>query len=637
MIRNLLLLLLVSVATPGFSQLEYTAENVPSNLRSRANSVIREMETMVDMRATDQVIITVKKVVTVLNKNGDSDADLTLYYDKSSSIQRIRGQILDALGNLNTKFTQSNFSDHSAVSDGSLFIDFRLKHYSPVVTVYPYTIIYEYEIKNKQNLIIPDWYPSAATDQSVEKSKYTFIAKPTDEIRIREYNYQGKPEIQKTEKTVSYTWQLSNKPAFKSEPYAPDPDQYLTYVKVAARQFSYYGYKGSYQNWEELGKWVYNDLLKSRQTLPESTVQEIKELTKGIESDREKAKKIYEYVQKKTRYISVQIGIGGFQPMQATEVQQLSYGDCKALVNYTQSLLKAADIPSIYCQVNAGRLKKSMDPDFAGMDQGNHIILAVPLKTDTVWLECTSSDSPFGFLGGFTDDRTVLACTAEGGKLLKTPKLSNDMNLLHRKVAMKVDAEGTVTGKLNTTFSGAQYDNYQNIISEPYTEQLKLLKEKYDVDNINFTDFKLLQDKGDLPKIKESFSLDIQKYAAKSNDLFYLELNAFNKTRSIPELKKRTLPVYINRGYTDEDELSYELPEGFKVEAKPENELISSIFGTYSSSVKIEGKTLVYKRRLQLKDGNYPAEKYGEFSTFMSNVHIADRAKLVYKLNQAAN
>ncbi|SHE87755.1 DUF3857 domain-containing protein [Pedobacter caeni] len=637
MIRNLLLLLLVSVATPGFSQLEYAAENVPSNLRSRANSVIREMETMVDMRATDQVIMTVKKVVTVLNKNGDSDAGLTLYYDKSSSIQRIRGQILDAAGNVNTKFTQSNFSDHSAVSDGSLFIDFRLKHYSPVVTVYPYTIIYEYEIKNKQNLIIPDWYPSTSTDQSVEKSKYTFISKPTDEIRIREYNYQGKPEIQKTEKTVSYTWQVSSKPAFKSEPYAPDPDQYLTYVKVAARQFSYYGYKGSYQNWEELGKWVYNDLLKSRQALPESTVQEIKELTKGIESDREKAKRIYEYVQKKTRYISVQIGIGGFQPMQATEVQQLSYGDCKALVNYTQSLLKAADIPSIYCQVNAGRLKKSMDPDFAGMDQGNHIILAVPLKTDTVWLECTSSDSPFGFLGGFTDDRTVLACTAEGGKLLKTPKLSTDMNLLHRKVSMKVDAQGTVTGKLNTTFSGAQYDNYQNIISEPHTEQLKLLKEKYDVDNINFKDFKLLQDKGDQPNIKESFTLDIQKYAAKSNDLFYLELNAFNKTRSIPELRKRTLPVYINRGYTDEDELSYELPEGFKVEAKPENELISSIFGTYSSSVKIEGKTLVYKRRLQLKDGNYPAEKYGEFSTFMSNVHIADRAKLVYKLNQAAN
>ena len=487
--------------------------------------------------------------------------------------------------------------------------------------------------KNKQNLIIPDWYANPYADQSVEKNKYTFISKPNEEIRIREYNYNGKPEVLKAEKTTSYTWQISNKPAFKAEPFAPDPDLYQTYVKVAAKQFSYYGYKGSYQNWEELGKWVYNDLIKSRQNLPEQTTAEIKELVKGIDSDREKAKKIYEYVQKKTRYISVQIGIGGFQPMPAAEVQQLSYGDCKALVNYTQSLLKAADIPSLYCVVNAGSRKKNMDSDFASMEQGNHIILAVPLKTDTVWLECTSSDSPFGFLGDFTDDRTVLACTPDGGKLLKTPALTSDMNLLVRKAQLNVDAEGTVTGKLNTSFSGAQYDNYQNMLAQPYTEQLKLLKDKYDIDNINFNDFKLIQDKGTPPHTLESFKLDIQKYAAKSNDLFYLELNAFNKTRNIPEVKNRTLPVYINRGFTDEDELSYVLPEGFKMEAKPENKRIVSPFGTYSSELKIEGKILTYKRKFHLKDGNYPAAQYQEFSNFMGNVSIADHDKVVYKLN----
>lgn len=633
MMRSLILGLLTFVAFPCFSQSPYATDLVPSNLKSRANSVIREMETTVDMRATDQVIMTVKKVVTVWNKSGDPRAELVIYYDKSSSIQRVKGQVLDAMGNLNTKFSLSDFNDQSAVSDGSLFVDYRLKYYSPIVTTYPYTVVYEYEIRNKQNLIIPDWYANAYPDQSVEKNKYTFISRPGDEIRIREYNYAGKSEVLKSEKSTSYTWQLSNKPAFKAEPYAPDPERYQTYVKIAAKQFSYYGYKGSYQNWDELGKWVYNDLIKGRQALPEGAVQTVTELVKGIENDREKAKKIYEYVQKKNRYISVQIGIGGLQPMQATEVHQLSYGDCKALVNYTQSLLKAANIPSLYCVVNAGSRKKNMDPDFASVEQGNHIILAVPMKTDTVWLECTSSDSPFGFLGDFTDDRTVLACTPEGGKLLKTPALTSEMNTQKRKAQLQVDAQGSVTGKLNTIFSGSQYDNYQHMVAEPYTEQLKLLKDHYDVDNINFSDFKLVQEKGSNPNTLESFNLDIQKYAAKNNDLFYLELNAFNKTRTIPEVRNRTFPVYINRGYTDEDELIYQLPEGFKVETKPDNKLIISPFGFYSSSLKIEGKTLTYKRTLQLKDGNYPAEKYEEFSNFMSNVNAADHAKLIYKLN----
>ncbi len=111
--------------------------------------------------------------------------------------------------------------------------------------------------------------------------------------------------------------------------------KYLNEVKVAAEKFSYYGHQGSYKDWKELGKWVYDDLIKSRQELPAQTIQMVNELVKGAANDKEKARRIYEFLQKKTRYISVQVGIGGFQPFAASEVDRLSYGDCKALVNYT--------------------------------------------------------------------------------------------------------------------------------------------------------------------------------------------------------------------------------------------------------------------------------------------------------------
>lgn len=632
MMKNLFFLLLVLSTGQSYAQ-NYAADQVPAQLKVRANATIRDMETVTDMRAVDQVIVSTRKAVTVWNKNGDPKAALFIYYDKSTSIQRIKGQVLDAAGNLIQKITQSNFSDESAVSSGSLFVGYRLKYFQPAINTYPYTVVYEYEVKNKQNLMIPEWYANPYPDESVEKNTYTFISKPNDEIRIKAYNYTGEPVIVKSEKNTSYTWTANNKAAFKQEPYAPDPDNFSTHVKIAAKQFSYYGYKGSYKDWNELGKWVYNDLIKDRQALPETVVQEMKELVKGLDSDKEKAKKIYEYLQKKTRYISVQIGIGGFQPMQATEVQQLSYGDCKALVNYMQSLLKAVDIPSFYCVVNAGNIRKDMDPDFASMEQGNHIILCLPLKTDSVWLECTSTDSPFGFLGDFTDNRTVFACTAEGGKLLRTPDLSTTENLLQRKAELTADKEGNITGQLKTVFSGAQYDNYQNLIGEPYTEQLKLLKRKYDIDNINFSDFKMTQDKSVQPTATESLKLEIPNYAAKNGNRFYLDLNAFNKIQSVPELRTRTLPLYINRGFTDEDELVYQLPEGYVLEARPDDKLISSPFGSYSATIKIEGRKLSYKRKFVLKNGTYPATQYADFSTFMSNVNSSDRSRLIYKLN----
>ncbi len=630
----MLLVSLLGLTIPCFSQSDYAVDQIPAILKTNANSVIRDMETKVEMRDIDQVLISVKKVITVWNKNGDPRAQLVLHYDKSTVIQRIKGQILDEFGKLIYKFSQSDFNDESAVSNGSLYVDYRVKYYSPHVMNYPYTVVYEYESRNKQNLILPQWEANPYPDQSVASNRYIFIAKPEDMVRIKESNYPGKAAVLSTEKTKSYTWELSNKPARKKEPFAPDPeiDNYLTSVKIAAQQFSYYGHKGSYQNWDELGKWVYEELIKNRQELPESAIQEVKELVKGMTDDQEKAKKIYEYVQKKTRYISVQIGIGGFQPMPAAEVQQLSYGDCKALVNYTQTLLKSVGIPALYCVVNAGNAKKDMDPDFAGMEQGNHIILAVPLKTDTLWLECTSSDAPFGFLGDFTDDRLVFACTPEGGKILRTPKLSTAMNQLQSHAALQIDSLGNISGQLKTVSMGSQYDNYNYLIGQTSTEQLKLLKDKYDVDNINFSGFKLSQDKSLTPGTTISFNLEIPRYVAKNNNLFYLELNLFNKNPTVPEVKNRTLKVYVNRGYTDEDELTYQLPAGFKLEAMPLNKEIKTAFGSYNATVKLEGKTLTYKRKIIIKDGTYPAEHYQEFSTFMNDINAADRSRVVYKL-----
>nr|WP_068892932.1 DUF3857 domain-containing protein [Pedobacter panaciterrae] len=635
MLKRLLLLVLIAVTFKGYAQEQpdYNVENISAILKSRANAVIRNMETTVDMRATENVILNVKKAITVLNKNGEQAAALILFYNKATSIKNVKGTIMDSFGKPTGRFSLSNFLDESAVNDFSLFEDARIKRYIPNVLTYPYTIQYEYEIRFKQNLIIPDWYPTPYSDVSVEKSTYTFICKPDDKIRVKEYNYKGSPEVVKTDKFISRMWQVTNLSAFKREPFAPDPDNYLTYVKIAPEQFTYYGHKGGYSNWQELGKWVYDDLIKTRQTLSPNIIQEMNNLVKGLDSDKEKAKKIYDYVQKKTRYISVQIGIGGFQPFEAAEVHRLSYGDCKALVNYTQSLLKAVGINSLYCVVYGDNNKKSMDPDFASMDQGNHIILCVPLKSDTTWLECTSQDSPFGYLGSFTDDRVVLACTEEGGKLIRTPALTTASSLLRRKAELNLDKDGNVDGKLETDFSGSQYDNYHRIISKPASEQIKLLKEEYDIDNIDFSNLKLVQKKDSNPVTSESLDLTIQKYAPRTNDRIYMVLNAFNKTNSIPEVRNRTLPVYVNRGFTDEDEIVYNLPEGYSVEAKPTDREIKSPFGSYTVKVKIDGKKLIYSRKFVLNNGIYPADKYESFMRFFSDVSSSDNSKVIFKTN----
>ena len=622
-------------ATLVFSQDNYDSELIPSGLKSRANATIRTDETTIDMRAPDNVMLSVKKAITVLNKNGDDKARLVLFYDKNTAIKSIKGEVYNAAGILTKKFNQSNFNDESAADGFSLFVDSRLKHYLPSENSYPYTVVYNYEIRFKQNLIIPDWIPQDEDDISVEKSSYTFISKPTDELRIKTQNYQGAPEETVNEKQKTLVWKASNITAVKPEPYSPSRDSYQTSVKIAAKNFTYYNYSGKYANWQELGKWNYDDLLKNRRILPQETVNFIKNLVSGLPDDKEKAKKIYEYMQKKTRYISVQIGIGGFQPVTAAEVDRLGYGDCKALVNYTQSLLDVAGIESYYCVVEAGDKKVSFDPDYASMVQGNHVILCMPLKGDTTWLECTSQKIPFGFLSTFTDDRLVLACTKDGGKLLRTPKLATDGNLQIRNADLKVMANGDIAGKMITTFYGSQYENNEDVIDKAPSEQKKLLADIYDIDNINFKGVDYIQNKAANPEVIENISLELPRYGTVNNNRLFLKLNAFNVHKTIPEARNRIKSVYINRGFTDEDKIVYNLPDEVETNLLPQNDKnLKSIFGEYISKTVLEGKKLTYYRKLVINEGTFPAENYAEFFNFTTEVNTADNLKLILNLKK---
>lgn len=631
--RFIIFLIFITTSQIALAQDNYDADLISSALRNRANAIIRNEETVVDMRARDNVLYSVKQAITVLNKNGDENARLVLFYDKNTAIKSIKGEVFNEFGKPTHKFSQSDFKDESAVQGFSLFEDNRVKHFLPAVNSYPYTVVYTYEIRFKQNLNIPNWIPKPASDVAVEKSTYTFICKPTDTVNIKTQSI-AKAEEKIDDKQKILIWQANNLMGAKAEPFSPLADTYQTYVKIAPQQFSYYNYKGSYSNWQELGKWYYDNLLKDRDELPIQTINLIKDLVKDEKTAKDKARKIYQYLQEKTRYISIQVGIGGYQPFKAIDVDKTGYGDCKALVNYMKSLLSVAGIESYYCVVQAGSQKKSLDANFASMNQGNHIILCLPLEGDTTWLECTDQKIPFGFLSDFTDDRYVLACTAEGGKLLKTPKYTTSQNLQIRKAQLVIEKNGDVKGNVITKFSGTQYDNHLELVEKPSTEQKKSLKEYYNLDNINFSTASYELEKNINPTLTERLNIDIRSYCNLSENKMTIVLNAFNVKSAIPEIRNRTMPIYLNRGYTDIDSITYTLPENVVPFIEPISKEIKTNYGTYNISAIVKDQKLIYYRKFIINEGTYPAADYEQFFKFINDVNISDTLKLIFSLKK---
>lgn len=631
LLYRIIFTLLVTICIVQASAQQYRVSDISKDLLSRANAVIQEEHISFELDYSN-AFQTVHRVITILNKAGEKHAELVLYYDKSKTIKDIKGQIFDEFGNQINKFNQKDFKDYSATSQVSMFDDIRVKHYTPNFHTYPYTIVYSYEVKHTQNLFIPYWQPNYLPDLAVISSTYELNCKSDQLLRIKSENIPQPAHITTTEKSKTYSWIAKNIKARKEEPLKPFDQQDAILVKVVPETFHYFKKKGTVKSWSDFGKWVHENLLTGKQELSPETKDKVRELTAHLDSNKEKAKVLYAYMQHKTRYVSIQIGIGGLEPYPASYVDQLGYGDCKALVNYTQALLKEAGIESLYCIVEAGHQKKNLDIDFANAVDGNHIILCLPFEKDTTWLECTSNKHPFGYLGKFTDDRLVLACTPDGGKILRTTRYPYTRNLQHRVGDFKVTKTGSIQGSITTTFTGTQFDNHFENVSKGQHEQQELLKQFYDIDNISFSNNVYEVNTQTESTVNEQTDITIKNYVVKNKDQLIFSPNLFNLAKAIPESKNRTNPLYINRGYTDIDSITYSIEEQIKGRFHPINKVIDSPMGTYDLQITMKDDQLIFYRKLEIREGTYQPESYVQFYNFMREVSETDRGKFTLRL-----
>lgn len=626
---KLRLLILFSIAALSASaQQNYDASLIPKELLPYASSVVRNDETSVEIKDLDNVIYHYKRAITVLNKNGVDDAEIVIGHNKMYTIKYIKGAVYNEFGKQTDKFSESSFEDVNTQDGFSLYDDTKVKHYKPVAADYPYTVEYEYEVHSKESLNLGSWEPNPGTGIAVEKSAYTITCKPDFNIRYKEMNMPSVVNIVTDEKTglKTYNWQVHGLKAIKYEPYEPNSDKYLSTVKFAPEKFSYGGMPGTYKNWNDLGKWIYDHLLVNRRDIPAETIAKVQQITADITDPKLKAKKIYEYMQGKTHYVNVTVGIGGWQPILATDVDKQNYGDCKALVNYTQSLLRAVNINSYYCVVMGDHERKiSLLNDFASMDQANHIILCIPFKNDTTWCDCTSQTIPFGYLGDFTDDRNVLACTPDGGKILHTPKYTASENLESRKANFILNADGELSGEMTTNFKGTDYWDRDDVIEQAQSERLKTMQKIYPITNLDIQKLEYKQDKSLNPVTTENIDLKAPEYASTDDSKITFMPNIANRVYTRPKrVMNRKTDVYINEGSTEEDEITYTLPVGYHAEYTPPEVILKKPFGSFTATSTIKDGKLVYKRKLQLIDGTYPKDTYDDLVDFFQSVLDAD-------------
>jgi len=606
----------------------YPVSDIPDSLRKNANVVQRMEDIRFEILGVGKAKEYRKYVMTVLNENGNKYAQLTEEYDKFHSIESIEGTLYDASGKKIRSLKRSDIQDYSGTGS-NLMADDRIKYHSFYYKVYPYTVEYEVEIKYSFTLFYPRWLPQQDEYFSVQQSKMTIVCPADQKFRYKTFHYPAEPLVQKDKSSTLYTWQVDNLPAIEEEFAAPRWSEITPAVITGPEEFEVEGFRGNMKTWQEFGKFIYT-LNHGRDILPDAVKQKVHALVDGVTDTREKIRILYEYMQQNTHYISVQLGIGGWQTFDAKYVAEKKYGDCKALSNYMYSLLKEAGIRACYVLAKAGNNDHYFIPDFPS-SQFNHAIVCVPLQKDTCWLECTSQSLPAGYLSGFTSDRYVLAIDEDGGKLVRTPKYRITDNVELRKIDAAIDGEGNLSAKINTRYRAQQQDQLEMEIAAFSKDKLMdRLKSALDLPTYDVRNFNFKAEKGIIPAISEDLDLVAPGYAQVTGKRLFINPNIM--TRSQTKLKyndERKMDLEFYYEYNDVDTVEIKIPEGYQTESVPQDWNVSSQFGKYKASVKVLPDRIIYYRNNERYSGRFPAAEFPALVKFYEQLYKADHTRIV--------
>jgi tetratricopeptide (TPR) repeat protein/transglutaminase-like putative cysteine protease len=200
----------------------------------------------------------------------------------------------------------------------------------------------------------------------------------------------------------------------------------------------------TFAGWDDVAHWYAK--LEHGRTDPTPEIRaKTEELVRGQSQTLAKIERLYDYVSTKIRYVSLPLGQGRPQPHSAAEVFSNRYGDAKDKHTLLAAMLRAAGIEADAVLIPYGR---KLDAALPNPSQLDHVVTAVSLGNQVVWMDSTAEVAPFGLLPAPLRGKSALLVRSDGtGKIVETPA---DPAF---RSAQSVEIEGRVNdlGKLTAT------------------------------------------------------------------------------------------------------------------------------------------------------------------------------------------
>lgn len=388
----------------------------------------------------------------------------------------------------------------------------------------------------------------------------------------------------------------------------------------------------TFASWEAVAQW-YAKLEKDRTEPTPEIRAKTRELIQGRESNLEKIQALYDYVAKNIRYVSLSFGLGRYQPHSAADVFANQYGDCKDKHTLLAAMLQAADIPSDAVLIPFSR---DLDTSTPSPSQFDHVITAVPMDDDLIWMDSTAEVAPFRLLSPTLRNKSALLVPLHGsGKLVETPIDPPFLSTQRVEIDAEVSDLGKLSAKLRYFLRG---DNELALRvafrRTPQTQWKELGQTIAALDGIH----------GDVTSVKPSdpsdtqnpFELDLEFSQAN-----FLDWSSKKSKVTVPLLmigmpdasEDANEPIRLGSPLDVTMTLKLKLPSNFTAQPPVAVSIVRD-YAAFKSSYHFESHTLVAERTLNFKMRALPASRVGDYLAFTRAVE-SDEGQVLLAENSA--
>lgn len=553
---------------------------------------------------------TYRTIVQVMNQDAvEGLAERTFSWDGSRQRLRLNwARVVGADGHVISDKPEHDQESLAPVSQSApVYTDQKLRRIS-LGGVVPGTLVdVSYTVENVKPVrpgdFMTNW--SVHTGRPVRRSRYIVEVAAGLDPHIKEENLHFARRTTRANGATVYDWSTRDVPKIEPEPFMSDSNDVFTSITMSGRA-----------TWADVASW-YHGLEDGRYALTPEIEAKLSEVVKDAKTLDDSLRAVHRWVAQDFRYVSLSLGIGGYQPRMPASVFQTQYGDCKDKATLFIALARRMGVKAYPVLLSAdGGVERSMP----SINQFNHMIAAVEKPGGGyTFLDLTADLNPYGVVPpGYQGEFGLVVHPDGRGEEITFPLNPPSANRRETLIAGEITPEGIFRGSVSTRVGGALQYGMRNAFSSHFSAKQRQelgrnvaqgMFEGASADSLHLFDGRDLT-----AEPRTQVWISGGHAGTRSGETLILNLPVGNGSsgETIAELeaapKPRRFPISVGSVIGPVETVSefrVTLPEGWHARL-PQNVTARSAFGTYTAEYAQNGRELRVVKRISGARGNLP-------------------------------